>query len=304
MLVNNNSVALLTGGSGFVGGYLLPLLDNYVSTVSITHNHKKNLNAHKCTWYTVDLLKLDNFTQLISEIQPDYLIHLAWSLPHQSYWTSKANVTWLQQSMKLINAFLQAGGKHIHIAGTCAEYDWNEPMPLYENLSSIKPRGKYGKCKNALRVFATRQCVKYKATLGWYRIFWLYGNGQDESKFIPGLIASLLAGKAAECKASNLKRDYIHVQDAAKLIFKGIRSNFNGIVNIGSGTGAPLGLIALKIARLLGRDDLLTFTNRNTFKDEPEIIYASTNLQQRLFTDGPIYSLDDGLKKTILEFNR
>lgn len=293
-------ILIITGASGFVGKNLLPLLvDSYCITALSRHEKQRHIHKDGLTWKQFDLLK-DNSERLFDDIEkPDILVHLAWELPHEDYWTNELNDQWLSKSMDLVKAFLNAGGKHVHIAGTCAEYDWTSSMPLTEASSKIKPKGKYGKCKNALRVYTSNLCKKFGATLGWYRIFWLYGKGQDKRKFIPSIINQLASGKKSYCLAANLKRDYIHVQDAANVIHAGIMTNYDGTINIGSGKAFHLGTIASSIAKYMNRESLLTLSQSEISADNPEIVMASVSRCRKLLPITPLCQFENNLKSII-----
>lgn len=287
---------LLTGASGFIGSNLLPLLAKNHKVKAICRMRPSHV-IPGVEYCELDLLQDD--LNGIGSLDCDTLVHLAWGLPHNNYWKDPANLLWLQRSIAMTKIFLANGGKHVHIAGTCAEYDWNGEMPLRENSSRIKPLELYGKCKNALRVACARLCSQNRATLGWYRIFWPYGTGQDKQKFIPALAHLLQAGHEATCHAANLERDYIHVKDAAQLIANAIEQNFSGILNVGSGEAISLGDIAVKIASLLHKRELLSLGRQAFSRENPPMVVADTNMQEHIKDYRPLHDIDRGLADII-----
>ena len=111
-------------------------------------------------------------------------------------------------------------------------------------------------------------------SVGWGRIFFPYGSYEHPSKLISSLAAGLLEDKKVSCNNSDLKRDYIHVEDVAEAFIILLENDFHGAVNIGSGKGIYLGQLAETIARKLGKEDLLTKNNYDKKSDQeiPEII--------------------------------
>lgn len=286
--------ALVTGYSGFIGRHLLPLLATDFDIVAIGRSKP---SLPDLAWIKFDLLSDDLNTLRVTG--RDVLIHLAWSLPHGEYWTDSSNALWLQRSLELVRHFLLSGGTRVHITGTCAEYDWSAAMPLNESSSPVIPKGAYGKCKNALHLGCARLCSRFDASLGWYRIFWPYGWDQDDKKFIPGLIHALARGNMTSCLSANLARDYIHVDDVANLIAAAIRSDFSGCLNTGSGKATPLGKIALKIARFLGKEHLLALGQQEISADNPPVVCADVDKQKDIPDYNPAYDIDTGIIDTI-----
>lgn len=69
---------LITGGSGFIGTHLISFLSNMKDTtvLNIDTNVPK-LEEHKSIWKNVDICDKRELTQIITEYQPDKIIHLA-----------------------------------------------------------------------------------------------------------------------------------------------------------------------------------------------------------------------------------
>ena len=73
---------VVTGGSGWIGKYVVHSLIQEGYEVHATYN--KNKPSHlPCHWHKVNLLRDDEVKQFISDVQPSHLIHLAWEECHQ-----------------------------------------------------------------------------------------------------------------------------------------------------------------------------------------------------------------------------
>ena len=97
---------LITGFSGFVSWHFLEYLENNKINAIITgidviepNFNYKNYSYITCTFKKVDLLNQNDVKQVLQEVQPNYILHLAsyssvaysWENPHTSY-TNNTNI--------------------------------------------------------------------------------------------------------------------------------------------------------------------------------------------------------------------
>ncbi|MDE5862195.1 MAG: GDP-mannose 4,6-dehydratase, partial [Ruminococcus sp.] len=68
--------ALITGGSGFVGGYLIRELTESGWEVHATHLPDEKINT-ECFRHVLDVLRKDDVKNLIEEVRPDIIYHLS-----------------------------------------------------------------------------------------------------------------------------------------------------------------------------------------------------------------------------------
>lgn len=70
--------ALIIGGGGFVGPYLVrELVDNQGMEVDVTKTEKENLSLDNVGVYNLDILDINQITELLGKLRPDYIFHLA-----------------------------------------------------------------------------------------------------------------------------------------------------------------------------------------------------------------------------------
>lgn len=69
---------LITGGSGFIGTHIISTLlnDKNISILNIDINHPQ-IESHYGIWKAVDICNKNDLDNVITEFQPDYVIHLA-----------------------------------------------------------------------------------------------------------------------------------------------------------------------------------------------------------------------------------
>src|SRR5689334_22814100 len=104
---------LLTGATGLIGRHCLPTLlaQGYeVHAVSArgVAAFPTGVHAHQA-----DLLDLGQVTALLEGIQPSHLLHLAWYTRPGAYWASLENISWVQASLGLLQAFVTHGGRRV-----------------------------------------------------------------------------------------------------------------------------------------------------------------------------------------------
>jgi nucleoside-diphosphate-sugar epimerase len=243
---------LLTGGSGFVGQYLLKhLLACDIDTVVVGRALPEN--CEPANFKKIDLLDNCNFDDLVADVGATHLLHLAWYAEHTAYWTSPLNLSWMQASVSLVEAFCQAGGKKVVIAGTCAEYDW-EYGYCSEELTPLKPNTLYGVAKDATRRLAAAVCSKHQVECAWGRIFLPYGQGEDNRRLLPSLIAVFQGKRAPFGVNANVYRDFLHIEDVATGFIALLQTNATGVFNVCSGHPVQLEDVVLQIAQLYQAD--------------------------------------------------
>lgn len=68
--------ALIIGAGGFVGGYLIRELSNYGYEVHATHLPSENIKDG-CFRHVLDIMQKDDVSELMCEVKPDIVYHLA-----------------------------------------------------------------------------------------------------------------------------------------------------------------------------------------------------------------------------------
>ena len=93
---------LLTGSSGFIGRYVLQLLQAHgIEVFAVGRVHPPS----SVPFIEVDLLGITDFGPLLQQVQASHLLHLAWYAEHGKYWTSPLNLRWVDATMRLVESF-------------------------------------------------------------------------------------------------------------------------------------------------------------------------------------------------------
>lgn len=231
---------LVTGATGFIGNNLVnEILKNQdleiiTSSRSLEKASKFNwFNKTKYIPYDVNEEKtLDLFNYFD---KPDKVIHLAWDgLPNYD------NLIHIEKNLfnnyRFIKNLVSKGLKDITITGTCFEYGLAEGC-LNENLVT-NPSNSYGIAKDTLRKTIEELRKQYKFNYKWVRLFYMFGDGQNENSLIASLDKAI---KNRETEFNMSKgdqiRDYLHISEVVSNILKiSLQSRVdNQIINCCSG---------------------------------------------------------------------
>ena len=289
---------LVTGGSGFIGRHILPLLAQKGYEIHATTFDNDWIPLEGVEWHSVDLLNHDRTERLLSEVRPSHLLHLAWYVEHGKYWTSMENFKWVEASLSLMRAFANNQGKRAVFAGTCAEYDWRFKL-LSENTTPSASKTPYSACKNSLRSLLASFSEVAGISFSWARLFFLFGPHEDPARLVSSLITTLLHDQKFECSEGRQIRDFLFIEDAAMAFVSLLDSAVTGIVNIGSGKGMSVRNMVEGISQKIGKNHLVQYGAKPTGESEsPEIVADITRLRTEVGWQ-PQYSLDQSLDITL-----
>lgn len=288
---------LLTGATGFVGQHCLPRLIERGYEVHAVSS-KAQPPSPQLTWHQFDLLNTSQISTLVSEIQPNYLLHLAWYVAPGKWYSAVENFQWVQASLELLRQFHEYGGQRVVMAGSGTEYDWNYGY-CSEFLTPQNANTFYGRCKNSLYRLLESYADVTELSSVWGRIFFLYGPYENPNRLVASVIRSILKGEPALCSHGRQIRDFLHVKDAADAFITLLENDISGPVNIASGRAVALRDIIFKIAQKLDGHQLVRLGAIPAAANDTRLVVADVS---RLFDEvgwQPEYDLDSGLDQTI-----
>lgn len=301
---------LLTGSTGLIGKYAIePLLEAGFEVFAVStkgrgnrkeerenlstirpFNHSTNIN-----WIQADLLNFSDIKRIFEEVKPDYLLHFAWDTRPGIYLEDNSNFDWLKSSLEMLKQFKAQGGKRAVFAGTCFEYEFEYETigaPLKED-AKLNPTSTYAKCKNHLRELSELYSAKNDLSFGWGRIFYVYGENEQEKRLIPFVIKTLSENNEFKTSSGDLIKDYMFAGDIAGAFVKFLDSNVEGCVNICAGIPVTVADMALTIARKIGKEHLVKLEPKPS-KEPGRILGDNTRLTKEVgFV--PKYSLSEGI---------
>jgi nucleoside-diphosphate-sugar epimerase len=289
---------LVTGASGFIGRHAVPALLARGFEVHTVGRRNIFDGIEAVRQHNADLLIEAEMRRLMESIRPTHLLHLAWNVAPGRFWTAVDNLDWVAASLKLASAFAQSGGQRAVYAGTCAEYDWAYEL-LDEAQTPLIPATLYGTAKRALHSLVASAASQTGVSTAWGRIFFLYGPNEAPTRLIAHVITALLQGQPALCSPCTQERDFMHVEDVARAFVSVLDSDWEGPVNVASGTCRPLHEAVLLIGELTGRPDLIRLGACPMPTSEPHRLAAATEVLNSRIGFQPRYKLRDGLEATV-----
>jgi nucleoside-diphosphate-sugar epimerase len=291
---------LLTGGTGFIGRYVVErlILEGNRPTV-LTRNSKianTEKSARNINFVEIDLLDTHSLKNFLDNFRPDIIIHLAGNNNkgnNQSEILTKFN---FEATSKLLELARNLAVKRIIITGTADEYGF-QPCPQRETMAAM-PVSEYAISKNKAVNYAVLLSEKCNLPAVVLRPFTIYGDGQPAKMFVSQAVKSAVKGIPFEMSKGRQKRDLLFVRDFVDAIMKALTvENIEGeVFNVGSGQAIALEDLAKKIWKIAGADErLLKIGARLTEQNELHDTQADISKIKAAFGWEPKISLDEGL---------
>lgn len=253
---------LVTGGSGFIGRHLLPLLERH--QLLLIGRNEPRIRPPNATYVHGDLAEAASWRDAAREFSPEACIHLAWTgLPDYSLPRCLEN---FDSSVRLFELLGDMGCRKIFAAGTCWEY--GNLQGRVGEMDSPNSMNLFASFKTALRLVGESLAASRGLSFVWGRLFFVYGPGQRETSLIPSCYQALKKGRSPRVNNPDAVNDFIHVSDVARAIQALIESSgVSGVFNIGSGMPTGAGEVCRLVSRHVGGAGLCTEANAPSASD-------------------------------------
>ena len=288
---------LVTGISGFIGSHVVePLLARGFEVHGVSSSARTAPAG--AALHRADLLAPGVAEELIAQVRPTHLLHLAWVSNPGRAMMSLENVRWVATSLELFRAFVEVGGRRAVLAGSCAEYDWSF-ADLHEVTTPLRPSSIYGAAKNALREVVEAVSRQSGTSTAWARLFFLFGPHEPPGRLVSELAAGLVAGRVTPTTEGRQERDFLHIVDAGNALAQLLDGTVSGVINVASGQCVPVRRVIDTLGHLSGRPDLIAIGARPTAPGEPMRLAADVGRLRQEVGFTPRYPLDEGLAATL-----
>ena len=249
---DSSKVILMTGATGLLGGRVAAIAPDNCRLISIGRNSGVGLPAH-VEHLSVDLADSELGRKLPSRI--DTVIHLAQSRRFREFPNGAADVFAVnaQSTALLLDHAVKSGCKDFIYASTGGVYKpgaiLTESSPLLDfdgmqiyPASKLAAEAMLGSYARAFRVVAMR-------------IFFMYGEGQQESMLIPRLVGSIRKGSPISLTGPvGFRFNPLYVGDAASLVWAIVDSKFSGILNVSGPEELTLREVCERLGPIVGVD--------------------------------------------------
>ncbi len=235
---------LVTGASGFLGSHLTRELLRRGHAVTILLRPTSSTDAIQDCLGAVRVVEgdLQDFSKLqdaLANEPVDAAFHLAWYGVTAKDRNDPRQITHnVKGSLDLWEMLHQSGCSTWIGLGSQAEYGPHDGI-LREDTPT-NPKTAYGVAKLAVGHLTQQLCSLADMRYIWLRLLSVYGPGDDERHMIPGMIRALMAQQKPRVTAGEQLWDYIYVSDAVEAFCAVLESSASGVLNVGSGSAAPL----------------------------------------------------------------
>lgn len=234
---------LVTGSSGFIGSRILNCLSGEAIGLQRSCYGNSNHDIIHC-----DLASLDNYNYLFDKLKLKHItgiVHAAAVTP----WSDNVNY----HSDEVMANFIVRLCNELHIESLYYISGWNVyDMSVhgapYNETTPLKSLNEYGKSKIVVESIFARGLTDTK--LVNLRLSSIYGKGQKSPGLISNLVHSAFNDNLIHLNSSDIKRDYLNIDDLCSAINKIIKldnSSFRSNLNIGSGLSISIYNVAVAI---------------------------------------------------------
>ncbi|HEU5002993.1 MAG TPA: NAD(P)-dependent oxidoreductase [Actinomycetota bacterium] len=301
--ISSRTRVLLTGGTGFVGSHVARVCVAAGCDTYVLARPGSSLARLEGALESLTIIRgsLDEAAdpQLLTELEPDVCIHLAWYAEPGRYLRAvPENLAALRSSLDLIEALAVAGCPRVVVAGSCAEYGQASSDTTFTEAFPVRPTTPYARAKAALFLAAQDMAANAGMGLAWARLFFLYGPWEQPQRVVPTAIEACLAGRGLGATLGEQVRDYLHVADVAEALWAVAQSPLLGPVNISSGHGVQLRAVLEAIEGAAGTPGLIRFGER-PYADDEWLWMHGDNTLLRATGWYPRFTLETGIAETL-----
>ena len=318
---NAGRTVLLTGATGFLGGWLVSSFlergDRVVAALNPGSSIRKNDLAQyylrgldkRCEEVRVDLLAPDAVQDLVESVRPDVIIHLAAvgdvTLAQQN--PALTFVTSARSTLNLLDAVRRVSLGTLFISHTTDKVYSGNPIPFTEDMP-LRPTHIYEVAKVAQEHLTAAYAKQYGLKTLTVRCGNYFGGYDfNFNRIIPYTIKQLLEGQPVTLRSSGrFTRDFLYIEDAVLLNhllierFAEASEGFGEAFNFSLEANLNMLELIARIGALMGLEPEIVIND--TAKSEIPDMQLSCAKARAVLGWSPAFSLDAGLQRTIAAY--
>lgn len=245
---------LITGISGFIGRSLTDCLNEKGYDIYGIDKNQEDINA---TVYKGDILNLEKTGEILTDIQPDVVIHLAAIsyLPKASKTPFQAYDINSVGTYNLAKAFEESDAHKFIFASSAKVYGNPNYLPIDEN-HPLNPSTVYGKSKKLAEEFVEAVSEGSEKEFVVLRQFNTFGKNQNENFLIPTIINQMKKSDTIGLGNIDVKRDFLYIDDLIRAYELIIEKDLGGfsVFNTGVGRSYSVKEIVENVNEVMGKN--------------------------------------------------
>ena len=283
---------LVTGGTGFIGGHLANKLKELGHKVVICDLCAKSPD------YAYDISNYNNLLRIKDDI--DVIYHIAAQTSgYIGLVEPERDVDCnMKGTLNICRFAKERGVKKVIYTSSMAVYGEGD---FFKETDEINPISHYGVSKLCGELYL-KQYKQYGIDYTIFRLFNVYGYGQDMENLNQGMVSIYLAqslkSKTVEVKGSfDRYRDFVYIDDVVSALVLGLESKTNGeIYNVATKRKTTVGELLDLIFE--AHDDSDSFEAKNIGQyDGDQDGNTGDNSKLKELGWKPTMGLEDGIKK-------
>jgi UDP-glucose 4-epimerase len=292
-LVFMSRVAIITGGTGFLGSHLAArLVDDgwktYITTRQSAASSHSGVERIVC-----DLADMDQAANAIESVKPDVVFHLAGSVSARPDASLAREIfrSHVLSAHNLLDIALRNAFRRLVLCGSMME------------MTNEVPSSPYAAAKGVVRVYGEMFHSLWASPVVVVRPYMTFGPRQSTEKVLPYVIQSLQNGESPRLESGHWSADWIYVDDVIDGFVKAAMTpEIEGaVLDLGRGELHSLRDMVGKIVSQMGTDVPVIFGAR---ADRPNVPVRTADVSKTLSTLNwsPNVSLEEGLARTIASY--
>ena len=297
-----NGTILIAGGSGFIGRSLVKasLEEGLKVSVIALHNPVEKYRIDGVIYRQADLTDAAQTDRVLKGKSFDYVVNLSGYIDHSLFLNGgrKAIGVHFDGVQNLLQSLDWSRLKRFVQVGSSDEYG-NLPAPQHE-LMREAPISPYSLAKVASTQLLQMLYRTESLPIVVVRFFLVYGEGQDDKRFLPQVIRGCLEDRQFPTSVGEQLRDFCHVEDVSRGIISALREEkaLGEVINLASGRPVSIRQMIEKVKCLVGKGQP-QFGEIAYRPGENMALYADVGKAAKVLGWQARVSLDEGLQRSI-----
>jgi nucleoside-diphosphate-sugar epimerase len=292
---------LVVGGNGFIGKHIVNhAMGLRWSVTSLSLQSRDEVNHPNLRYLSADIADNALLKEKLGETSFEYVVNCGGYIDHTPFSKGGGKVfdTHFGGVLNLVEALNRDNLRAFVNIGSSDEYGDNEaPQIETQREAPISPysMGKVGAAHFLQMLYRTEN---FPATT--LRFFLIYGEGQDNRRFLPQIIRGCLEDRSFPTSMGEQLRDFCFVQDVVEAVFLTFANPAakGEVINIASGLPVSIRQVIETVSKFTGRGGP-QFGKVAYRSGESMALYANISKAKALLSWEPKVTLEQGLNKTI-----